>query len=308
MTRRTVYLAAKGYTEDLLQELGHAGVHVTEVRDRLVLAQGAAVHAAWAQNIWLEPEFITISSIKDGARQLRQRQRNWALCAAGGNHGRAKLIQSSLPHVSAKPVVFGSEAPRAPLGSWTLWEPDTILASAACTSAFADGEVLFEEDRQTPPTRAYLKLWEAFTITGCRPREDELCLDLGSSPGGWSWVLAQCGARVFSVDKAALAPHIAAHPHIDFCSGSAFGLDPRHAGEVDWLCCDVICYPDRLLAMVARWLELGSVRNFVCTLKFQGETDHKTARQFAAIPGSRLVHLSCNKHELTWIRLDPRQI
>jgi 23S rRNA (cytidine2498-2'-O)-methyltransferase len=60
--------------------------------------------------------------------------------------------------------------------------------------------------------------------------------------------------------------------------------------------------------MVARWLELGSVRNFVCTLKFQGETDHETARQFAAIPGSRLVHLSCNKHELTWMRLDPRQI
>jgi 23S rRNA (cytidine2498-2'-O)-methyltransferase len=39
---------------------------------------------------------------------------------------------------------------------------------------------------------------------------------------------------------------------------------------------------------------------FLCTLKFQGETDHATARAFAAIPGSQLLHLSCNKHELTW--------
>ncbi|MFV0421958.1 SAM-dependent methyltransferase [Oleidesulfovibrio sp.] len=303
MQNLTVYLAAKGYTDDLLHELAHAGVHIQEVRGRLILAQGPAINAAWAQNIWKEPVFLPISSIKDGAKQLKAMLRNWALYAESDHHGRAKLVQAALPHVSAKPVKFGTAVPTAPLGSWTLWQPDTILASAQCTSPFADGEVHFEEDKETPPTRAYLKLWEAFTLLGKRPQAGELCLDLGSSPGGWSWVLAECGAHVFSVDKADLAPHIATHPRINFCTGSAFGLDPRHSGDVDWLCCDVICYPDRLLAMVARWLELGNVRNFVCTLKFQGETDHETARQFAAIPNSHLMHLSCNKHELTWIRL-----
>ena len=39
------------------------------------------------------------------------------------------------------------------------------------------------------------------------------------------------------------------------------------------------------------------------TLKFQGETDFETAARFAAIPGSRLVHLHHNKHELTWIKV-----
>ena len=48
----------------------------------------------------------------------------------------------------------------------------------------------------------------------------------------------------------------------------------------------------------------GPSRNFVCTLKFQAETDHATAAKFAAIPGSRLMHLSCNKHELTWAKLE----
>jgi 23S rRNA (cytidine2498-2'-O)-methyltransferase len=41
----------------------------------------------------------------------------------------------------------------------------------------------------------------------------------------------------------------------------------------------------------------------VCTIKFQGATDHATVRRFAAFPGAQLMHLYHNKHELTWIRL-----
>jgi 23S rRNA (cytidine2498-2'-O)-methyltransferase len=58
-----------------------------------------------------------------------------------------------------------------------------------------------------------------------------------------------------------------------------------------------------LLGLVERWLAADTCRRFVCTLKFQGPTDHDTARRFAAIPGSRLLHLHNNKHELTWMRL-----
>jgi 23S rRNA (cytidine2498-2'-O)-methyltransferase len=38
----------------------------------------------------------------------------------------------------------------------------------------------------------------------------------------------------------------------------------------------------------------------VCTVKFQGATDHAAAEAFAAIPGGRLMHLYHNKHELTF--------
>ncbi len=58
-----------------------------------------------------------------------------------------------------------------------------------------------------------------------------------------------------------------------------------------------------LLALVERWLAAGTCRNFVCTVKFQGPTDHETARRFAAIPGSQLRHLFHNKHELTWSKI-----
>ncbi len=66
----------------------------------------------------------------------------------------------------------------------------------------------------------------------------------------------------------------------------------------------MICYPRRLLDLVRRWLEAGTARNFVCTVKFQGATDFEVQDAFAAIPGSRLVHLHHNKHELTWINLE----
>ena len=295
----TAYLAPEGYVEDLLAELGPA---VSAVLGRLVLAPGPPRPAAWVANLWHEPQRIPITSIGDAAQKLRAIQRNWALYSHA-HHRRAALIAERLPKVSAKPLVFGAPAPTAPLGSWTLLEADTVLAAPRCSSPFPNGEVSFVEDRAAPPSRAYLKLWELFTLTGEKPQPGELCLDLGSSPGGWTWVLQSLGARVISVDKAPLDPRIAALPGVAIRRESAFALEPKKIGGIDWLFSDVVCYPRRLLALVERWLAAGNCRRFVCTLKFQGPTDHETARSFAAIPGSRLLHHHHNNHELTWIRL-----
>lgn len=292
----TLYLAAEGFVAELLAELGD----VEAVHGRLVMAAGPPRPAAWAQNVWLDPQVIPAPSIGEAAKALRAIQRNW-VCHAFQLGGRSRLIQERLPPLAGKPFVFGNAPPQAPLGSWTLWDAETVIAAPRCSSPFPHGVMNFVEDRQAPPSRAYLKLWEALTLAGKRPRPGDLCLDLGSSPGGWTWVLAQCGARVISVDKAPLHPSVAAMPGVTYRRDSAFALDPAALGPVDWLCCDVICYPERLWRLVERWLAAGTVRNFVCTLKFQGATDHATAARFAAVPGAELRHLSHNKHELTWI-------
>jgi 23S rRNA (cytidine2498-2'-O)-methyltransferase len=184
-----------------------------------------------------------------------------------------------------------------------LLAPDLLLAAPRCSSAFANGEVAFVEDKANPPNRAYLKLWEAFTVLRRYPQPGETCLDLGASPGGWSWVLARLGARVIAVDKAPLDPKIAALPGIEWRGQSAFALEPKDTGPVDWLLSDIACYPERLFKLVERWRASGQVRNFVCTLKFQHDTDHETAARFAAIPGAQLMHLHHNKHELTFALL-----
>jgi 23S rRNA (cytidine2498-2'-O)-methyltransferase len=298
MSDRTAYLAAEGYADELADELGA----VERKHGRLLIATGSSRPAAWAANVWLDPQEIAIASISDGAAQLRARQRNWA-CYAPELYRRARLIREQLPKVSAKPLIFGTPPPTAPLGSWTLLDAGTMLAATRCSSAFPNGEIRFVEDRSGPPSRAYLKLWEALTVIGRRPRPGERCLDLGSSPGGWSWALQRIGAQVISVDKAPLAPAVARLPGIEHRLDSAFALDPGYVGPVEWLFSDVVCYPARLLALVERWRAAGTCRNFVCTIKFQGETDHAVARRFAAIPGSQLRHLFHNKHELTWIKI-----
>jgi 23S rRNA (cytidine2498-2'-O)-methyltransferase len=289
----TAYLAADEFLPELLEELGTAP---DLIHGRLVLLEGPPRPAAWAQNVWYDPVRLDIASIGDAARQLRAVQRNWALYAHG-HHRRAALIEAKLPKVSAKPLLFPSPAPTAPLGSWTLLDDSTVFAAARCSSPFANGEARFVEDREGPPSRAYLKLWEALTLLGEWPQLGETCVDLGSAPGGWTWTLAQVGAHVVSVDKAPLDPRVAALRNVEHRRESAFAVAPF---PVDWLFSDVICYPARLLGLVERWIVAGAARRIVCTLKFQGATDHQTARKFVAIPGSRLLHLSHNKHELTF--------
>jgi 23S rRNA (cytidine2498-2'-O)-methyltransferase len=293
------YLAPEGFVAELQAELGDAA---RETHDRLVLADGPEQPVAWCANVWREPKRLHIASISDSARQLRAMQRNWALCSMT-QHRRAALIQAKLPKVSARPLSFGTPQPTAPLGSWTLLDPETMLASPNCSSAFPNGEAHFVEDHIAPPSRAYLKLWEAFTLLGVQPRPGETCLDLGASPGGWTWVLQSLGARVLAVDKAPLDPPVTALPNVEVLRESAFALAPSTIGPVDWLFSDVVCYPARLLALVEKFLAAGTVKHFLCTIKFQGATDFATQRRFAAIPGSRLMHLHANKHELTWIRL-----
>jgi 23S rRNA (cytidine2498-2'-O)-methyltransferase len=298
----TGYLAPDGFLAELQNELGPSA---REAYGNLVLAIGAQAPVAWVANVWHSPIEIPIASIGDAAKKLRAIQRNWALYSVA-HHRRAALIADKLPKVSAKPLTFGAAAPVAPLGSWTLIAPDKVLASPHCASPFPNGEARFVEDR-TAPSRAYLKLWELFTLIAQRPQPGELCLDLGSSPGGWTWVLQRLGARVISVDKAPLDSSLAKLPGITHQRQSAFALDPLTVGPVDWLFSDVICYPRRLLSLVQKWLQAGQVRRLVCSVKFQGATDFKVMREFGAIAGSRLLHLHHNKHELTWICFQPRR-
>lgn len=300
----TAYLAADGFTDQLAEELRRGGALEASRHGRLILCQGPPVASAWAANVWYDCVTLPAASIGSAAQALRAIQRNWAMYAPV-HHRRAALIEERLPHVSAKPIVFPAAAPAAPLGSWTLLATDRLLAAARCSSPFANGEVVFVEDRTGPPNRAYLKLWEALVRLGRWPQPGERCLDLGASPGGWTWVLARLGAAVLAVDKAPLAPSIAAMPGVAWRGESAFSLTPESVGPIDWLFSDIACYPARLLRLVERWQASGLVRTFVCTIKLQGETDHEAATGFAAIPGAQVLHLHHNKHELTFL-LDGR--
>jgi 23S rRNA (cytidine2498-2'-O)-methyltransferase len=87
---------------------------------------------------------------------------------------------------------------------------------------------------------------------------------------------------------------------VEYVCQSAFALEPR---PCDWLFSDVICYPEKLLRLVQNWKKSGKVKNMVCTIKFQGETDRAALGAFLEISGSSAFHLYNNKHEVTWVSL-----
>ena len=304
---RSAYLGHEGFEQPLLAELEHKGVAIASWHGSLALSPDEPEAAAWALEVWTAPAEHAVTSVKGAADVLRGIQRNWSAYGVA-HHRRTALIADRLPPVKARPLRFPEPAPQSHLGAWTLLAPDRMLASPKKTSPFPNGECRFEEDRAGPPSRAYLKLWEALTRLGAWPQPGETCIDLGASPGGWTWVLAQLGARVTAVDKAPLDPEIAAMSGVSTLQESAFGLEPS---PVDWLVCDVIAYPARLLGLVQRWIAAGAPKRIVCTVKFQGETDFDAQDAFAAIPGGRLMHLFHNTHVLTfaWSRqtLSPRE-
>lgn len=291
------YLAFNEFSKELEHELKNKKA----VEDRLFISPDRQ-EPLWAQSIWYDVEEVEIASVGDAVKALKSRGKWWA-CYSFAHHRRSELVQEQLPKYKIPPLSFLGKIPDQPMGAWTMIDKNKILVAAKTSSPFPLGKIQFSEDKVTPPSRAYLKLWELFTITGIKPPKNSRCLDLGSCPGGWTWVLQQIGAHVVSVDKAPLDAKIGALPNIEYLKKDAFQLKPSDIGPIDYLFSDIICYPARLFELVDAWRASGLCKNFVCTIKFQGETDWATLEKFKKIPNSRLVHLYHNKHEVTWICL-----
>lgn len=294
------YHAARGFLPQLLAELPEHD----RVDEELVTVLGPERRAFWVRNRWLKPLIIDFASVGEAAKALRSIQRNWAPYPTR-LHRRSALIAEKLPPLPQKPKPFPFEVPDVPMGAFTLLDEGRMLASPVCSSPFPNGEFEFDEDREGPPSRAYRKLWEALILAGKRPEAGEKCVDAGASPGGWTWALANLGAEVTAIDRADLEPRIASLPNVKVMRHDAFTLRPEDFGKTDWVCSDVICYPPALYAWIQKWLESGLARNFICTIKMQGaEFDRNTTELFASIPGSRVVHLWHNRHELCWIKVE----
>lgn len=291
--------------------------------DLLYSPQSLDASPYWASTVMEEPFIMTFSSIGEAARALKEIQRNWAPYSYQ-LFRRAALIQDKLPYINLKPrnffkedsgtlkKQFAAEIPSSMMGLYTLIDENTIIASAKTSSPLPAGLLTFAEDHVNPPSRAYLKLQESLALArrflGAEiPGENSRCFEAGACPGGWTWVLRQLGADVLAVDRAPLAPSLMADSHVEFIAHDAFTLPAEevcrkmNTERLDWVLSDVICYPKRLFEWVDMWVKSGRARNMICTIKMQGAVDWPLVQSFADIPGSKVVHLHYNKHELTWL-------
>lgn len=292
-------ISPDGFHDEFLRELEWKKLRPVASAEKFYLFSGEPREVAWAQVIWKRVEKLPIASIGDGAKQLKALGKRWEYLPAG-RHRRGSLIHEQLRPYRREILTFPTEMKLLEgTGAFTLLEDNEVLWCRAFDRPDPLGLVTFEEDKTSAPSRAYLKLWEAFSLIGKWPVPGEKTIDLGASPGGWTWVLASLGANVLSVDRAPLEPSVAMMPGVTFRKGDAFQAGPEALGSVDWLCSDVICYPEKLLEFVKQWKEAGAAKHFICTLKFQGASNPSTVEKFAAL--GRVLHLHHNKHELTWI-------
>lgn len=303
-TTFTTYFSPRGFEPELEQELALKKIPIHARYGRIFVCSKIQARKKpeilWADDVWEESRYLNFTSIGEAVKHLKTHKVRYTHYTTK-NHRRGEFILEGLPSIKSKRIDFLSPLPDKPRGIFTLLSENEMLYSPHCLSKIPLGEHEFVEDKSNPPSRAYLKLWELFTIHGIVPKPQETCLDLGACPGGWTWVLANLGCKVISVDKAELDPRLMSDSKIQYLSESAFGLDPKSIGPVDWLFSDIICYPEKLLGLVEKWRAAGTVKNFACTIKFQGETDYKTLDAFKQIPGSKIIHLYHNKHEVTWV-------
>lgn len=295
---QTAYLAPPGLDHLLANELKD----ITHRYGRLIVAKGPLQPVLWWRNIWLNPVLIPIKSISDAKKALCGIQRNWWPYAFA-YHRRTQLIQAGLPFVSAKPLDFLQAIPKAPLGSWMLIDEETILASPNCLSPMPNGEYVFNEDKINPPSRAYLKLWEFFTRFGIAPNKTDICIDLGASPGGWTYVLSQLAKQVIAYDRSALDPRLMALKNVSFKAQDAFKVKLSADDDIDWVFSDVICFPERMFNFINYLLKEAPDKKYVITIKFRGSDHGEVISRFKTLPG-HLVHLSHHKHELAWYKIE----
>jgi 23S rRNA (cytidine2498-2'-O)-methyltransferase len=240
--------------------------------------------------------------------------------ANAGQH-RAELIRSALieslqkkrrhllRHLKREPAAF---TPLDSVVQLLLVSPAEGYLSVAAAplpfeqrrliSPFPKGEVPVASDKAAP-SRAFAKLVEAEQRLGRWIQPGETCVDLGASPGSWTYVAANRGARVLAVDRSPLREDLMRHSNVQFCLGDAFQFKPtKH--PADWLLCDVIVPAESSSSLLIEWLQRKWCRNFVVTLKTkdaeEGQALTRLKSEMPALTREFFLNRLCaNKKEVT---------
>lgn len=139
------------------------------------------------------------------------------------------------------------------------------VVAARDAQSLAPGGRLRVHVPEAAPSRAAMKLAEAFHWLDRAPDAGDLCVDLGAAPGGWTWVLLERRARVIAVDPAFLARSLQQRRGVEHVRADAFRFEPRE--PVDWLFSDMAWRPLESAALLAKWARRGWARLMIANIK-----------------------------------------
>jgi len=139
------------------------------------------------------------------------------------------------------------------------------VAPARDAPSLAPGGRLRVRVPEAAPSRAAMKLVEALIWLDRGPEPGDLCVDLGASPGGWTWVLLERGAKVLAVDPGELAPSVRGRKGLVHVRADAFRVVPEE--PMDWLFCDMAFRPLEVAGLLAKWARRKWARMLVANFK-----------------------------------------
>ncbi|NNN06013.1 MAG: rRNA methyltransferase [Elusimicrobia bacterium] len=274
-----LYGCQAGFETFLAKELGSG----TKTAPGWILGPESARESCFAHFAFFDPEERTGTSVKSQAaavadfflRSAREERFDapWPFvvesAGAAGLSRRARVIgEEALASIKArvsrvaKLAAPGRPGP-GPARGLFLYFPDFERVYASREATFGGQRRMADDPRA--PSRSYLKAEEAYAVLGREPAAGETVADLGAAPGGWSYSAARRGARVTAVDNGPLKAG-AVDANIEPRAEDAFKFAP--AAPVDWLFCDMVEDPERVVALVRRWLRDALCARFVVNLKF----------------------------------------
>lgn len=280
-------------------------IHQTEIyfkSEKFVACSKLDRRPVWAQDWWPNTQVVPYKNKADAIKILKT-QKNLGVYYGTHNSALATNLRKELRELPLKRIKYAVPSKfNFQYFSWSILDKQNLLICARPFSRYPLGWNEFEEDKNIPPNRAYLKLWEILCLGHIQLQPQDITIDLGSSPGGWTWALSEHVTKIYSVDKAPLESRIASLPSVTYFSEDAFKLKPETFKDCTWLFSDIICTPERLYQLVQNWMKNSNVKNFVCTIKFKGPCDFEILNKFNQIENSKIIHLYQNKNEVTWIR------
>lgn len=278
---------------NLIKNLG-----IVEVKDEVIL-KGQQVAFALATLPFCQ--IIPQDSINNQARACTEQIQNivdkkhlklhvFSLTQKYGvtTSGRAELLKDQLKKTLKKQSIvahIGGVNSELPLVQVMIW-PDRSLRVSVLKSQdvehfqsllgpFIGGHTTIKDDLKAP-SRAFKKLIEAQKILGSFITNQDRVLDLGASPGGWSYVALEKGAQVTAVDRSVLDSKVMERPELEFIKADAFRFETDE--NYDWVISDIISAPERVIELIEKWPIQRAIPHFIFTIKFKGEENYQVLK------------------------------
>jgi 23S rRNA (cytidine2498-2'-O)-methyltransferase len=152
---------------------------------------------------------------------------------------------------------------------------------------------------KSAPSRSTLKLEEAFFVflpareQTTALREGMSAVDLGASPGGWTYQLVRRGIKVEAVDngpmdRALMRSGLVRHVKTD-------GFSFRPARPVDWMVCDIVDQPRRIAQLAGRWMAQGWCNRTIFNLKLPMKKRYEEVKICRDLINKELAASAANK-------------